>query len=258
MSGNLPGALIIGFLVGAYYIYEGVRRYRLVQKINNTATSKVEAVALGLVELSGNAKQKDGLVSPISKAPCAYWRLVFQYYKSGKHGGWREYLKLDSSSSKFSLKDETGEIVIDPKGGKMELPHDRLFNGYLSGQGIFGMKHEKMPQEVLDFIASVDGATKRKALSHANENVRVYEYYIADGDELYVLGTARPGGPASSPRGHENLVVGKTGNEVLYISDSREETISKGMGDKVRLYIIGGLAVSAVCLFILLVLAGIK
>lgn len=258
MAGNLTGMFVVAFFVGLYYIYEGVRRYQLVQKINNTPTSSVQSAAVGLVELAGKARQKDGLNSPISKVPCAYWRLVFQYYKSGKHGGWREYLKMDSSASKFHLEDETGKMLIDPKGGKIELPHDNLFSGYPSGKGIFGMTHKKMPSEVLDFVSSLDESTKKRALSHQNEDVRVYEHYIADGDRLYVLGTAKPGDSRPGAKGAENLVLGKAGNEILYISDSAEKKISGDMGGKVKLYILGGLAVSAVCLFLLLVFAGVK
>lgn len=134
--------IFLGFFVGIYLIFDGVRKHLLVQKIKNTATSKVRSAAVGLVELHGIARCKGGMVSPVAKTKCGFWRLIAQYYQSGKHGGWRTFYKTDSTSP-FYLEDETGSILVDPCGAKVEIPHDYRYEGYMSGKGLFGMKHKK-------------------------------------------------------------------------------------------------------------------
>ena len=128
--------LIVGFFGGLWYVYSGVNRYRLVQKINNTATSKVDAAAIGLVELCGKARCAGEMSSPVSNEKCAFWRVIGQYYRSGKHGGWRQIFRRDSSE-RFYLEDETGKMLIDPNGAQVEIPCDHTYQGYISGKGIF-------------------------------------------------------------------------------------------------------------------------
>ncbi len=261
---------IILFGIGIILMYGGVQKYLLLQKISNTPTSKVRSAAVGLVELFGKAICKDELASPISKQKCVYWRLEAEYYQSGKHGGWRTIASL-SSSSPFYLEDETGRMLIRPAGrpleidtgsGKeriepvlatIEIPADKEFQGYISGKGMFGVEHTKLPQPVLDFIENSSPAIKKNFSYHQNEDVRIREYYIAEGDPLYVLGTAQPMEGASSSVGYENLFVGMGKNDkVFYISDSSERKITDSIKGSMPWLLLGGLAASAVGLILML------
>ena len=146
MASNIGGLCIyvfIGFFVGLGLIYSGVKRFQLVQKIKDTPTSKAESVAVGMVECSGKADCHDPTKSPISAVDCAYWRVVAEYYVSGKGGGWKPLYSVDSHKQ-FYLEDETGKILVDPVGADIDIPSDAVFEGYLTGQGVFGMEHTKI------------------------------------------------------------------------------------------------------------------
>jgi hypothetical protein len=191
-------------------------------------------------------------VSPISKVRCAYWRVLGQYYQSGKHGGWRNIYD-DRSYAPFYCEDETGKVLIDPNGAEVDIPSDRLFEGYITGTGVFGASHTKLDPQALDFINGLDEAGKKAFMNHEHEDVRVYEYYIAEEDELYVLGSAEPREGVASDVGSENLIVRKGDiDKTMYISDSGERRIIQKMSGSMYWQIFGGLAVSAVCLFIIL------
>ncbi|MFN7990829.1 MAG: hypothetical protein U0R44_01585 [Candidatus Micrarchaeia archaeon] len=242
--------LIIGFFLGLGAIISGAKRYLLYQKIRNTPTSKVEAAAVGLAELSGTTRCDGDMRSPISGVRCGYWRIIAEYYRSGKHGGWRQFFKSDSGRV-FFLEDETGRMRIDPEGADVDIPIDRRFEGYLSGKGMFGMPHQQIDPDVMKFVGSLDQAGQARFNSYSKSNVRVSEYYIADGDPLYVLGTVKPIEGGTSSIGYENVSVSK-GSDVMYIRDTQENKFIGDLRNSVLWQVLGGAAVSGACLFLLL------
>ncbi|MBU0532158.1 E3 ubiquitin ligase family protein [Candidatus Micrarchaeota archaeon] len=252
-TGKCIGYAAVGFLAGLAFLYDGLQRYLRVQKINNTPTSKVRSAAIGLVELYG--KTKGELNSPISKNKCGYWKLVAQWYKSGKHGGWRNFY-TKSSTEPFYLEDETGKILVDPTNAVVEIPHDNLFQGYISGKGMFGMPHKLIDAQILNFVNNADDNIKSKFMRYKDRDVRIYEYFIAEEDSVYVLGTAESKEGTRSDIAHENLIIRKGKNE-MYISDSHEKKIVSGMMMSAYWRIFGGFALSAICLLILLGLLGV-
>jgi hypothetical protein len=250
--------LASGFLLGIWLIYCGVKQYLLVQKIRNIPTSSVEGAAVGLIELSGKARCHDPALSPISKVKSAYWEVVGEYYYSaGKYSHW-EHLWSRESSRLFYLEDKTGKMLVDSKGCDIDIPYDKLYEGYISDKGNWVRKPPPLPTEVLDFINGLDPAGKAAFMAHPHENIRIFESYIADGDQLYVMGSAEPQAGASSSVGHENLIVKKGAYDtLLYISDSGERKVIANLSNGIY-WCIGGLALSAVCLLIFLQYIGVK
>jgi hypothetical protein len=251
-SGDILGILILGFLGGLWLIYSGMKTFLFVQKIKNTPTSKVGSAAVGMVELSGKARSRGNLKSPVSGVPCGYWKITAEYWHSSKNSGWRQFYQ-DHSSCPFFLEDETGRMLVDPAYAKVDIPEDAAFQGYISGRGFWGMKHEKIDARVLKFIRGLCKSDKAAFKVHEHNDVRVTESFIADGDEIYILGTALPREKAAKAVAHENLVL-KKGSGVMYISDSAEMDITKTFDTGAMLNIAGGLAVSSLCLFLLLIM----
>jgi hypothetical protein len=241
--------LIAGFFGGLWLAYSGTKQFLLLQKIENTPTSKVDAAAVGLVELYGKAICDGDMRSPISDARCAHWRIRAEYYRSGKHGGWREIFKRDSSS-RFRVEDETGRMLVDPKGATVEIPVDNRYQGYISGKGVFGMPHQQMDGRVIKFIDSLDAAGKKAFMNHAKVDVRIFENYIAEEDLVYVLGDAQPLEGATSAKAHENLIIRK--KDVMYISDSAEKKVVESMRGGMLWAVFGGIGLSIACAAIII------
>ncbi len=240
--------LLMGFLL----VYDGVKKYLLIQTIKNTPTSKVDSVPVGLAELAGKAIMDSAFLSPVSKTKCTYWRISAQYYQSGKNGGWRSIFFRDSANQ-FYIDDGTGKMLVDPKGGDITIEHDNMYEGYLSGTGIFGMSHEKIDQRVIDFINDPANADdNRKLSSYAHVDVRIYEYYIEDGDDLFIFGDVEEAGAGQETRS-SNLVIrkGKSHN-VLFITDSQEKRALNGLFMSALSSIGGGVLLILFCLFFVL------
>jgi len=250
-SGNCCCGGIIFFFIGIGLLIYGAQRFLLYQKIKNTPTSKVRSAAVGLVELFGKARCATDLSSPVTGAKCIYYRIIGQYYKPGKNGGWKNIYN-DASSVKFFLEDETGKMLIDPKDGEIDIPSDLVLEGHLTDKGFLGMHQNKLDARVLAFLEKNPDA-KKKFEYYKDHNLKVFEYFIAEGDPLYVLGTAEPLKGASSDISYENLIVGKGKSDIgLYISDSGEKTVLGSMVWGIAGSIVGGLVLSVLGLIFIL------
>lgn len=238
------GGICIGaflFIAGIFGILGGVQKYLLLQKVQNTPTSKVRSAAVGLAEFHGRAFCKEPTLSPITHQKCAYYRLHAEYYKEGKHGGWRD-LYNQTSGKPFFLEDETGRILVDPKDAEIDIPVDNTFQGRINPSSFLGIKQAKIDQKVIDYINSSPSEAKGRYNAYSGHNLRFSEYFIAEGDEVYVMGSAQPLVEAKSSVGHENLVVKKNPHEdFFYISDSNEKRAISKIRDSAIWGIIWGL-----------------
>jgi len=245
------GSLLL-FLFGLVLIIGGVQRYLLSQKIKNTPTSKVRSAAVGLVELAGKARCKDTILSPISNMRSIYWRVKGEYYQPGKHGGWRDIYNA-SSSEPFYLEDDTGKMLIEPKEAEVDIPSDFFSEGHLSEGGIMGMfKARLLDQKVLAFLAATPAANQAFR-NHSGYNLRITEWFIAEGDPLYVLGSAEPQKGPMSATAHENLIVKKNQTDgIMYVTDSGETKAAEKVAGGIWWMLGLGFIMAAIGLFLLL------
>jgi hypothetical protein len=247
-----PAFLIVGLLM----IWGATQRYLLIQKIKNTATSKVRSVAVGLVELHGKAKCKEDLASPISKAKCIYWKIVGEYYhKSGKHHKWSVMFR-EEDRKQFYLQDDSGKMVIDPTGGEIDIPADLESTGHLIDKpegGLLGIL-QKTPinPKILAYIRS-DERIRQKFFSYSGYPIRVKESFIAENDPLFVLGTAETAAGASSAVAHENLIMKKGSDNILYISDTQESNVVDKLKWPMWIFLLLGLIVAGIGAVVLLI-----
>lgn len=240
---------IIGFFIGLILIVTGFWRYLVVQKLRNTPLSKVISASVGLVALSGKARLREPLISPVSGVPCAFWRIFVSYYNSRKNGGWEGFYNA-ASKLPLTLEDETGQIPVLPDGATIEIPSNLSFEGYIQERGLVIKEAATMDPRVLKFIDSLDADTRAIFDEHHERNIMLNEYVIHENDPLFVLGTALP---ADNVPGlaDETLVVRQGPNDAtLYISESSESAFMNTMTGHMYLQIIAGLALSGFCLYL--------
>lgn len=91
-------------------------------------TSKIDAIAMGLVEVEGDLEEIEPIISPYFNKPC-----IGYYYKIEKESkrdddGRTSYTTIFSEvkTGKFKIKDETGSVTVDGEG--MEYFFDRIDN----------------------------------------------------------------------------------------------------------------------------------
>ena len=172
-SGAIPFFIAMLLFWYAFYFL------RMKRQMENTPTSKVRSVAMGMVEVKGEAIRKFALLSPMSQTPCVFYRLT--KYRRDKNNQWRVSSISSSDNVPFLLEDNTGRIEIDPKGCRRVSA---------------GSKQEGVPGQVGLMRLGDDSDDKW------------VEEVIVDGTLIYVLGYAsvkRTNGPTLAEKKMEAL-----------------------------------------------------
>ena len=213
---KLLAAAVVGACVGIYWFYRGFRLLQRKRLILNTPTSKVRSASMGLVEISGLAIGPYVIVSPLKQAECYYYRsMAWQLKQRGKNSEWVKVAD-ETLHVPFYVDDNTGRLLVDPRGAEMDLHCD--FKEQYHSSIFFGQ--EGMPGCVAEFLT-------RHGIN-PDKKIKVEEYCIKPKNFIFVLGTLsqnpgldasirptwaeRPGqhsigsGMLSAPEAH-NLVV---------------------------------------------------
>ena len=107
--------IIISLILG----YIGFKQLRLYNTMNNLATSPINAITAGQVEVVGMSECETPLTSPLSATPCAGYR--YSVYKRVQTKDKTEW-KLVSDQKKathFVLRDSTGTVTVHPSKAKL-------------------------------------------------------------------------------------------------------------------------------------------
>jgi hypothetical protein len=246
--------LVLLFGLGLFAIFSGCKGYLFLQKLKITPTSKAGSVAIGLVELAGQAVCREPVTSPISGVRCVYWRITGEYYKEGKHGGWKT-LHEAGNLDQFYVGDDTGRMLVDPRGGEIDIAPDATFEGYIREHGFLFTGSATMDERVIRYIGGLDADSRSPFDSHSSEKFRFTEYFIRENDPLYVLGTALPTDGASGVTNEGTLIIRKgTYDNTLYITDTTEKNVADRHFYKVYPKIILGFACSSLCLSVIMMM----
>lgn len=147
--------------------------------VENTPTSKVRSMAMGIAEISGQARQYYDLKTSHSGTRCVYFRCRYFRRKGARFTGRAAFLRhmarnsetwvlereVSSGRLPFYIEDETGRVLVKPEGALFHITkHTQQFSG------TFGMWMSE---------------AKRS-------DSKVHEDLIAEGARIYVLGKARP------------------------------------------------------------------
>lgn len=233
---------LMGIALGITSFIKGLKNVFLKRMIENIPASKVRSIAMGLVEVYGEAVPIKILESPMSGEKCAYWRIEVEKAdeplidiknRLRRKLGWGR--QVMESSERFYLKDETGSVLVDSRGAEMGIESHESFQ---TGD-------RKMPKELAKLLAS---KISRKWILGEKEMIYT-EYVIKPKDRIYVLGTAsRKPDAGLSPRHTESIIIRKGKNEqVFYISDkSKRDTVSR-LGPKTFSWIVVGAALAVLC-----------
>jgi hypothetical protein len=208
-------ALGIGLFVWAILSF---RKKRLIE---NTPTSKIRSIAMGLVEIFGEVvpTKNNILKSPFSQNDCVYYRYKIEEYRSsGKSSHWVT-IRKGTNHVYFYLKDETGMVLINPQDAKIDIPADNVFKSSMGKDPSYKVQ-EFLQKENVKFEGSLLGI---------NKTMRYTEHFIEPKDNLYIMGTAADNPfveDASAFKGVEDVIIKKGKHEkIYYISDRSERMI---------------------------------
>ncbi len=163
--------------LGIYLFYRGFRLLQRRQLILNTPVSKIRSASLGMVELSGLAVGPYTTIAPVTARACYYYRtLVWEWKQSGKNKQWVK-VAAECMHVPFFLDDNTGKVMVDPRGAELDLHRD--FQQEFCDS--FFTTKEEVPGTVRSFLA-------RHGVNTTNK-IKVEEFCIKPKNALFLLGT---------------------------------------------------------------------
>lgn len=169
----ITGIVVALACMGAFYTY--FRRYRRIRK---TETTPIGEVRTGCFEIKGRILPLEGtLPSPVSGTPCVFYDVAIV---AGRRSRWfskGQSMIQDKSHRPFGIEDETGAAIIDLKGAEYALDLDR------KRRVAKAKPTDPAVNGVLDHYNLSD-----KIEDTSKEGVILYETFLEEGDELYVLG----------------------------------------------------------------------
>ena len=168
---------LLGFVGGIAAFLYGFRLLRRRRLILDTPFSKIRSASMGMVELSGLAVGPYTMIAPLSSKPCYYHRsVVWEWKQEGKDKAWVK-VAAESMHVPFFLDDNTGRVLVDPRGADLDLHCDfkQEFNGS------FFSNSDIAPGNVNLFLSRHGVVTSNR--------IKVEEYCIKPKNALFILGT---------------------------------------------------------------------
>lgn len=168
----------IGFCVGiGLFIYGFIllQRRRL---ILDTPLSKIRSASMGLIEVSGLAVGPFTVLAPITGRQCYYSRTTVQEYRQeGRNKSWVQ-VAGECTYVPFFVDDNTGRLLIDPRGAELDLHCDfkEEFN-----TSFFSSSDD-------DALGTVNAFLSRHGIVTSNR-IKVEEHCIKPKNCLFILGT---------------------------------------------------------------------
>jgi hypothetical protein len=175
-----PGGFIvwcgIGFIAGIYLFFRGFYLLQRRRLILDTPFSKIRSAAMGMVEVSGLAVGPYTMLAPITGRPCYYYRTqAWEYKQNGKNKQWVS-VAGECMHVPFFLDDNTGRVLVDPRGAELDLHRD-----FKEDYNTSFFSRDDTPANVNSFLARHGVATTNR--------IKIEECCIKPKNALFILGT---------------------------------------------------------------------
>ena len=242
---NIGSIFICGF--GIVIFLWGLYSFKKKRLIESIPTSKIRSLAMGFVEIYGEVvPMNKTLKSPFTFLPCVYYQYTVEELRSsGKNTHWVT-IKKGRDYSLFYLRDETGSVMVDPIGAKIDIPIDNQFSS-----GTF----KEPPAGVRQFLINNNLSHKGRLLGF-NKTMRYKEKFIAPGDYLYIMGEAADNpykAEATASDSVEDVIIKKEKHHKrFYISDKHEQQILQRLNLHFIVGLIGGVMLMMVGLWLMI------
>ena len=249
---NQPPNAMVFYLIGGavgglglfWYGWTVQQRKRLIESI---PTSPIRSLALGLVEISGQAETEgegegEGLTSPFSGLPCVFYSYaVEEQVRSGNNTRWKT-IASGTSEQPFFVRDATGRVLVVPLGAQLILPDERSIRtswlGELPSVAVAGLRRLG--------IASTSWM--------GNKVLRCRESFILPDESIYVLGAAlEHHGMGQHIANESRLYIGHSRDHTFIISNRSEKDLVSRLTWQMWACFLGGLIVVAACAGLVLI-----
>ena len=119
--GGLDLFLLAGFVGGISSFFRGFRSYRKFLLLEDTPTTPIRSIAMGLVRIHGKVTADHTIESPITRSACCAYQVHIERWKDEEDSGrWLHY-GADTNGVSFRLQDDSGRVLVDPRGAEFDI-----------------------------------------------------------------------------------------------------------------------------------------
>lgn len=239
---------------GPALFVSGFRDFRLKRLIQNTPTSRIRSMAMGLVEVNGAIECRSMVSAPFSGRACAVWNVDVSVRSRRNH--W-SVVHRATSGQPFFLRDETGIALVYPRGAdcKVNFATEEVCAGialpdvYAQYLAMLGPRQYLWRLGMLRFRERVlEEGARVYVLGTAAPHAQAYTVSVSDEasvsaeDELEATGTDEWRGRRVRARDREVAALIRRGEheKTFVISQDSERTLTTGLGLKAVAKLIGG------------------
>lgn len=244
---------------GLYLFFKGFRVYWQFRVLRNTPLTAIRGLAMGLVRVYGRATGDEYLTSPLTRQPCYLYKLKIEKWEvAGKREYWAPW-RRDSDSVQFYLEDETGKVLVYPRGAELDL-------GQTAGTVIDGELPETLLSGSQRLTSTADvpaveedpelGVIRSMAMIGSKRDAgryRVTEYCILPQVGYAVTGSCVQN-PLAKEEGDRNLIKKGTKDPTFTVSDKGPRQVEMFLDLRALAYIFGGALLTVVSASVLLLL----
>ena len=231
---------VYGFLFFCLGMDE-IRKYKIIQSL---PTSRIRSLAIGLAEVSGKVIPfKEELMAPLSKKRCVYYKYEVYEWKSSGKSRWKKVEEV-SSYRPFYIKDNTGAVLVDPKGAEFNLPISYSY------QSSFSLIPPSPPQEISELLKSL-GISQGSFLFR--KKFKVVEKCLPVGSPIYVLGWVGDNPykeEATAKFGYEDLMIQKRKGRPFIISTEKERKFLKRLLLRSLAFLVVGIIALSISIYL--------
>lgn len=174
-------------IMGMGWFGLGFSRLKLKRLIENTPTSKIRSMAMGQVEIKGQAVDLTTFIAPFSQRQCVYYQYKIQKLVKDKNGShWSTFESGDTKTVPFYIQDDTGRALINPAGAEIDISdsYDHKATEFSS-----------VPGHIVEFLNARN--IEINTFFGGTRELRFIEGILFPGQPVYVLGCCQTN--------HENL-----------------------------------------------------
>lgn len=171
--------LLLAAGLGGYGIVYGFLRFLLKRMVENLPTSKVRSAAMGVCELQGTVRPwRDPLKAYYSGLDCVLYQYLVERRRTDSKGRTRwETIHEGGRRAPFYLEDETGRILVDPQGLRLELDVGFEAHGDNIPAPGMALSEDWRKQSFNPWPSLMEGTA-----------YRVREWLLCPGDPAFILG----------------------------------------------------------------------
>ena len=221
MEENLNILVPIGGLIAGVVLFiAGLKWFGYKRLIENIPTSKIRAIAMGLVEIFGRVVpiEKNLLNSPFSNTECVYYKYtVERWVKRNDRHHW-QVVNSGKTSLPFILNDNTGSVLINPIGADIDIKSTTFSSGA-------GQDPPLIIQNFLNF-----NNLNYEGFFGINYRMRYRESIIVPGENLYIIGSATDNpfkDDGTAQHSVEDIMIHRGKGKLFHISQKAEKGVIK-------------------------------